>query len=188
MICLVCAHPDNTRLCGRCRQWLVPADDRCLRGGILVRSAWAHSGPARVLVHRLKYAGIRAAAGVLAERMADVMAEGATALVPVRRVRVRAWRYGIDPAWELAGALGALLGMPVVDVLVPPLWAPPHAGAGRDRRSKGWFGIRSRQGGGRLVLVDDVVTTGATLLAAQAAVGAPGMSGITATAAGRVVV
>ncbi len=94
----------------RCGAGFAPGGERRLAGGVLVRSAFAHRGTARLLVHRLKYGGHGAAAAVLADAMAGCVPEGAGALVPVPRARLRRWRYGVDPAVELARALGRVLG------------------------------------------------------------------------------
>jgi predicted amidophosphoribosyltransferase len=139
------------------------------------------------LVHRLKYQGIRQAAGLLAERMAEVMEGIDGTLIPVRRVPLRTWKYGVDPGRELAGAVAALTGLPLADTLRAPTWARARAGVRRELRTE----IRFRSGpvpGGPLVLVDDVLTTGATLRAARQVVGESAIYGVTATSAGRVVV
>ncbi|MFZ0492791.1 MAG: ComF family protein, partial [Acidimicrobiia bacterium] len=143
----------------------------------------AHEGPARVLVRRLKYEGIRAAAGPLADAMARRVPDPGGIVVPIPRVPLRAWRYGIDPAKELARAYAALVDAPVVDALAPLLWAPRHAGRGRGDRAPVRFRVRLAVHG-PVVLVDDVVTTGLTLGAASASAGA--VRAIAATGAGRV--
>jgi predicted amidophosphoribosyltransferase len=154
---------------------------------LLVGSGFVHDGPARLLVHRLKYQGIRQAAGPLAERMASLLDDIDGTLVPVRRVVLRTWKYGVDPAQELTCALAAITGLALADILLRPLWAPGHAGAGRESRTAIRFGARPVPLG-PLILVDDVLTTGATLRAARRAVGESAMYGVTATSAGRVVV
>ena len=186
MVCLVCSRAGAGRLCGKCRHRLVPAGWRRVPGGLLVGSGFSHDGPARVLVHRLKYQGIRQAAGLLAERMAEVLDGTAGTLVPVRRVVLRTWKFGVDPGRELTHALAALTGLPIADVLRRPLWAPGHAGVGRESRTAIRFGARPVPFG-TLILVDDVLTTGATLWAARQAAGQSAIYGVTATSAGRVV-
>lgn len=187
MLCLVCVRAGGGSLCRRCRGQLIPGGLRRIPGGLLVGSGFVHAGPARVLVHRLKYQGIRQAADLLAERMAELVAGTDGTLVPVRRVLWRTWKYGVDPGRELAGALAAITGLGLADVLQVPPWAPVHAGVRRERRRAVRFGSRPVPPG-PLILVDDVLTTGATLWAARQAAGESAIYGVTATSAGRVVV
>lgn len=149
----------------------------------MIRAGFLHQGAARHLVHVLKYRGIVAAAHVLARAMSPEVSADAV-LVPVPRVTWRRLRYGVDPALELAGALAHVTGAPVAKLLTPPLWGRPRAGhehgSAPDFRAR-WSHDLSRMGTG-FVLVDDVITSGATLQAAARALG--GCDGaITATSA-----
>jgi len=129
-------------------------------------AAFEHSGPARVLVHRLKYEGIRAAGKVLGVGMAGRIRFPVDAVTYVPRVPVRRWRYGIDQSLELARVVAAELGVPVVTALHPGWWSPASAGARAADRRAPTFTVRARELDGdllRLVLVDDVLTTGSTL-------------------------
>ena len=187
MVCLVCSHFGRGPLCKWCRDRLIPGGSRRLPGGLLIQSGFMHAGPARVLVHRLKYQGIRQAAAPLAERMAETVDGIQGTLIPVRRAVLRTWKYGVDPGWELARALAAATGLGLVPVVEPPLWASARAGMKRDMRTSIRFRARHVPAG-PLILVDDVLTTGVTLEAARKAVGESAMYGVTATLAGRVVV
>lgn len=150
---------------------------------LVVRGAFVHAGLAKRLVHDLKYRALTRPAAALAPAMAANLPAGATALVPVPRSIVRRLQMGIDPGLELALAVGGLTGLPVSRALAPPLWQARHAGKGRDRRTPVRFAARRSARSGA-VIVDDVLTTGATLVAAHRALG-PGVVGaITATSAG----
>jgi predicted amidophosphoribosyltransferase len=159
---------------------LEPVGSRRLPGGTVVRSAGRHAGAARRLVHLLKYRGHVGVARVLAGAMADLMDPRARVLVPVPRTLVRLWRYGIDPAAELAEALGALTELPVMRALWRPLWWPPRAGPAPQLRGEPRFRLRRPVVGA--VLIDDVVTNGRTLGAAAEALGGA-VSAVTATSA-----
>jgi predicted amidophosphoribosyltransferase len=183
MVCLVCCAPTRAALCRRCSSQLRPGTDRQIGSRLPVHVALAHEGPARVLVRRLKYEAVRAAAGPLADAMARRVPDPGGIVVPIPRVPLRAWRYGIDPAKELARAYAARVGATVVEVLTPVLWAPRHAGRARRDRSPVHFRVRGGTDG-PVVLVDDVVTTGQTLQAASEP--ARAVRAIAATGAGRV--
>lgn len=148
--------------------------------GLVVRAGSVHSGAARRLVHVLKYRGVPAAAAILAEPMTAFVDDDAV-LVPVPRVVWRAVRYGIDPALELAVAVGLLTGRPVARLLRAPFWGRARAGgvhgAAPRFRETGGHGLDAP-----LLLVDDVVTSGATMTSAARRL--PGVVGaIAATSA-----
>jgi predicted amidophosphoribosyltransferase len=126
-----------------------------------------HRGAARALVHHLKYGGLSAAAEVLALPMERVIPPDAESLVPVPRVLLRMWRYGIDPSAALCGALSRRTGLPVARVLARPVWWAGRAGpAGSARGDPVFRALRAVPPGA--VLIDDVITTGSTLGAAAA--------------------
>ena len=158
---------------------LRPASPRVV-DGYIVRPAFLHEGPARDLVHALKYRGIRQAARILATAMAPLLPPDATCLVPIPRVLGRRLRLGIDPGVEIARALGAMTGLEVVLLLDAPLASMRHAGRAQADRTRPSFSSRGRPPDGAVV-VDDVVTTGSTLEAAFRQFPAVGLSGATAT-------
>jgi len=149
---------------------LTPAPDTLLPAGLRVIGAFIHVGPARRLVHSLKYRGVTAAAEPFASALAKRIPTSTTALVPVPRAAGRSIRYGIDPAAELAAAVSRRTGIPVVAALRAPLWWRRHAGAGRGDRAPIRFSQRVPILPGA-ALIDDVVTTGATAAAASDALG-----------------
>lgn len=167
-------------ICKRCLATLAPASD-LLAGQVLVRTAFVHEGAARQLVHRLKYEAVAGVAGRLARAMLPLLPDDATALIPLPRVLLRCRRYGIDPAVELAAAMGASCRLPVVKALRPGAWRRRRAGpVGEQRRGVPVFSIGRTVPAGA-VLVDDVVTTGSTIRAAAAVSGVT--RAVTATAA-----
>lgn len=194
MWCTACgvAIPGSNDLCRSCAASLRSAPDRILTGSsstVLVRSVFHHDATARRLVHLMKYQASTRVVELLADRMmALISGDRDVALVPIPRVWTRKWRYGIDQSAMLSTSLSQRGSWPVLDVLRPPIWVNGHAGQGRVSRQRVRFGVRSVPNGTRvrpltLVLVDDVVTTGSTLLSAADALVAAGWSQVCAVTA-----
>lgn len=168
--------------CRRCAARLRRAGPALLPGGLRTASAFRHQGPARRAVHILKYRGVDAAAAQLAGHLAELLPPGASALVPVPRPAVRRLAYGTDPGPLLARALGREVGLPVAEVLR----ASPLRRSQVRRRSR--CGARFRLAAPfpeRAVLVDDVLTSGATLQSAFLAGGGKASGAVTVTRAPR---
>jgi ComF family protein len=140
-----------------------------------VRTVFAYRGTARRLVHRLKFDARSDGLEVLAPALAAAVAElPVDAVVPVPRHWRRIRSQGTDPVHALAHALARRTGLPVFTrVLVRTRAVPPQTGldlAQRTRNVRGSF--RARPGalrGLRVLLLDDVATTGATLAEAERA-------------------
>lgn len=165
MVCLCCHRLTPGRVCPKCAGTIDPAPDRLLRGGLRVVGAFAHEGAAKSLLHHLKYRGVVAIAEVVADLLESRLP--VLPLVPVPRTLSRRIKYGIDPARVIASSLARRLGVPVLDALAPPIHSPRRAG--RDHgRPVGPYRLR-HEPPGAVILVDDVVTTGATAIAATMA-------------------
>ncbi len=168
MLCQTCHRAGSTWIvCDLCRRSLRSASNRILPGGVPVIIAFEHAGPARVLAHHLKYRGLVGYARLVAATLAGEVPPGP--LVPVPRSLSRRLRYGTDPALLLATLLSRETGSPVYRLLRAPLHTPRRAG-GDHRREVTIPGLRKRTLES-VVLVDDVMTTGATLEAAVFAIG-----------------
>lgn len=165
-------------MCDRCAADLRPAPERYLAGAGVVRPAFVHQGVARILVHHLKYRGVVAAGRFLAYAMAPLVPPDAV-IVPVPRLRWRVLRYGVDPALELAVAVSRLTGQPMARLLRAPLMG--RARAGRAHGTAPAFRPRAAPSI-PIVLIDDVVTSGATLTAAASVLGGV-IAAVTATGA-----
>lgn len=167
MLCPACHVPTRSFLCARCRSELRPAPERILPGGLRLVAAFRHEGVARELVHCLKYRGLTRFADLVVAEVADRVP--ALPVVPVPRAWSRQLRYGIDPAREIASRLARALEMPLWDLLDPPVHSRRRAG-GDHHRTPGRLRLRAAPDG-PFLLVDDVVTTGATVLAARKSLG-----------------
>jgi predicted amidophosphoribosyltransferase len=161
--------------CGAPSAWPV---DRCLEcsGRRLAfasaRAAVAYHGPVRPLVAAWKERGQRALAAEAADVIANTLDRpGVDALAFVPPDGDRSVKRGHHPAERLAGELGARWELPVLSLLARTRAARPQRGltlAERRRNVAGAFLAGSRVPG-RVGLVDDVYTTGATASAASSA-------------------
>ena len=164
-LCAGCNQPGST-LCNRCRFSLASASTRVSDTGIA--AALPFEGVARQVVHGLKYRNRRAVARQLARLMVGRVRVGKVDVVtwaPTSAARAR--QRGYDQAELLARAVAAELGVPCRRLLYRRHGAP-QAGHTRAERLHGpSFRARSGRQHLRVLLVDDVVTTGATLSAAR---------------------
>jgi ComF family protein len=156
-----------------------------------MRAIGDYEGALRAIVHALKYGGRRSLAAPLAERIrhecADALIE-ADVLVPVPLHRRRRRARGFNQAEELARGLGLPVGGALKRVR-PTASQTGLPAAQRHRNVREAFRLRWRASvrGLRVVLVDDVCTTGATLEACARVLREAGAADVRAVTAARVV-
>jgi ComF family protein len=174
--------------CLPCRDWPAAVDR--------ARAAYLLGGPAADLVHALKYEGWSELADFMAGRMAralDPVPASAAVVVPVpttaRRMRAR----GYNQAQLLARSVAELLGLPRSDALARASGRRSQttlAPSERRRNIRGAFvptEEAQRVVGRDVVLVDDVLTTGATAGEAASVLSARGAATVTVLAFARAV-
>ena len=189
--CHRCGHPTGGRACAWCALW--PPHVRAVRS-----VAWMPGGVAGRLVHALKYEGWWRIGDAMADRMArlawpeDVRRERA-ALVPVPLAAARLRERGYNQSAVLARGLAAHWQCAVWDdVLQRARATSAQARLTREERLGNVAGAflaraeaRSRLRGRHVVLVDDVVTTAATLVACADALVAGGARIVSCVTFGR---
>jgi predicted amidophosphoribosyltransferase len=159
-----------------------PAGATAVYGLNAVWSATAYDGAAQRLVAALKFDGRLALAEVAAAAVATTvprdLVEGA--LIPVPAAPARQRRRGFDPAESIAAALAGRLGLRVVPCLRRSS-SPRQVGRPRADRLADPPRVRAR---GLVppscVVVDDVLTTGATLSACARALRGAGAERVVA--------
>ncbi|TYT26417.1 ComF family protein [Luteimonas viscosa] len=171
--------------CGACQRRPSPLQQ--------AHAAFVYGAPLDRLLPRFKFHRDLAAGRLLADAMATCFATlprpGALLPVPLHAGRLR--RRGYDQALELARPLARTLRLPLLDgALVRTRATAPQSeldAASRRRNLRGAFAVR---GGARLpahvALVDDVMTTGATLHAAAFALRRAGVARVDAWVCARV--
>ena len=173
--CVLCRR-GRAPLCGSCGSDLRPPPSTRVRGVGPVPALFAYEGAGARIVQALKFRDGRRLVGPLADGLCALVPSGPPPVVswiPTTAARRRG--RGFDQSELLARALARRLGLPCRPVL-RRLGGPSQTGRNRVERADN-VGFRPvGQPSGRLVLVDDVCTTGATIRAAAATLGARGGS------------
>jgi ComF family protein len=166
--CVACRMPfvnrfplDETGRCAMCRLGL--------RGFDAVYSYGSYEGSLRELIHLFKYGGVRPLAGTFGRLMAQALPRETTfdVIVPMPLHWFKKWQRGFNQSDDLAREIGKKWNVPVRNVIRRKKSTRPQAGltnAKRRANVSGAFRVpRGRSlAGMRVLLVDDVVTTGAT--------------------------
>ena len=176
--CRLCASPNTLSPCRWCRESPLSVDG--------VRAPFLMEGAVRESIFSLKYRGVRAAAPELGRLLAQYAAGHAVpgeVIVPVplhpRRLRAR----GYNQSELLARELSKLTGLPQANNLLTRFKdAPPQVeAAARSQRQTNVDGSFEAAGdvtGLKVILIDDVVTTGSTMSACAAPLKAAGAASV----------
>jgi ComF family protein len=184
IICSACAAQMPT-IAGACPHCALACPDSLVCGACLARpppldaavAAWRYAFPADRLLHAFKYGGRLALAEPLAHALASAVRARASALpdclvaMPLspRRQRER----GFNHAHEIARRLSARLRVPQAGDVRRVRDTAPQAGLTlreRTRNVRDAFVAGATLAGRRVAIVDDVMTTGATVHAAAIAI------------------
>ena len=199
MVCFLCGMPTHgDALCRDCQAELDTTRlHETARPDVFMEatcSAWYHEGAARKLVHRLKYDAVADAAEVLAVGMAEAARANAYPMdavvtsVPMPEKRQRA--RGIDHGRTLAEAVAAALSLRYEPLMTRTGKAHTQRGLSRAQRLRNLTNAFAAAplDGMKVMLIDAVLTTGATSHACARTLKEAGASGVwvlTATKARR---
>jgi len=189
--CERCGHPLDGYSCRWCS--LLPAFVRCARS-----YCWIGAGTGKEIVHALKYEGWTRVAEGMADRMSrislpDDVARERTALVPVPLSRSRRRERGFNQSEIIAAHLAIRWRIPVWDdalARVASSRSQTELTPGeRLSNVAGAFAVPvealAKLRGAHVILIDDVITTGATLRACANALFASGSRTISYMTFGR---
>jgi ComF family protein len=164
-VCPQCGKPQiDSMLCSNCIDWKADID--------AIRSPFRFEGVIRKAVHEFKYRNLRAIAGQLAHFLGDYLTENPIpyeVLVPVPLHQKRLKERGYNQSALLAKELSELTGLPVNETcLVRNVYNVPQAKTGNvEERRQNVIGIFSVVNDDllekKVLLIDDVTTSGATL-------------------------
>jgi ComF family protein len=176
-------------LCGTCRDGFEPASSEQHRfmaadpgvvigdALVLALAAFSHGGQLRKALERLKYAGAGRVAAPLAEAALPTLRQlltvsGPAILVPVPIHPTRLRQRGYNQAALIATALGSATGLPVRELLVRARDTTKQHRldrAARLRNLQDAFKTATAQPRACVIVVDDILTTSATLEACAGA-------------------
>jgi len=146
------------------------------RGFDAAYSYGGYEGPLRDLVHLFKYRRVRSLEKPLGRMVALALPreEQVDLIIPVPMHWWRKWNRGFNQAELLARVVARRTGIPAARVLKRGRRTPAQAGLSLAQRRDNLTGafrvpVRKRVEGRRVLLVDDVLTTGATASACAAA-------------------
>jgi competence protein ComFC len=190
--CVSCRTPflnqfplDDQGRCALCRSGL--------RGFDAAYCFGSYEGLLREWIHLYKYSRIKPLARPLGRLLAEAVPgeEKFDAIVPVPLHWLRRWHRGFNQSEILARSLGRQLGVPLVFALRRTRSTQAQAGLSNTARRQNVaqaFRSRSRHlvAGKRVLLVDDVMTTGSTAAACARTLKQAGAARVTLVTVARV--
>lgn len=158
--CTVCALPIAIGArCGQCLQRPPRFDG--------VAAVFAYRFPVDALIHAYKYGGRLALARILGEALAQAVAHDVDAIIPMPLAPGKLAERGFNQALEIARVVAARTGIPLLPYACRKVVeTPSQAALPWDQRAKNVrraFVCDADLRGKRIAVVDDVLTTGATL-------------------------
>lgn len=176
---------DEYSRCGLCRTGA--------RGFDAAYCFGSYEGTLRELIHLFKYGRMKPLGKTLAAHLAGALPRDKTfdAVVPMPLHWRREWQRGFNQSALLARATARRCGLPMVNAVRRTRATATQAGLSNARRREnvaGAFRVKkaARVEGRRILLIDDVMTTGATASACALALKRAGAKSVTLLALARV--
>lgn len=155
------ADPDDrSPLCSEC--------DGVERSRDRTWSLGPYEGPLRIVHHGFKFEGLQGLAGMMAARItARIPKPIDGCLVPIPVFPAKGRERGYNPAFDLAMGISSIWRLPVRKLLKKTRNTPAQMSLSQKERAKNTQGafatLLCEKVPSKVVLVDDVLTTGATL-------------------------
>lgn len=173
-------RPNPKPWCIRCGRSVETAGERCSDCRTIRRdftraySAHLYEGVIKECVHLIKYRGKEGLSRVLSRFMIDFVnanpetVDAVDAIVPVPLSATKLRERGYNQSELLAQGLSRAFNLPLIPALVKTRSAKAQSGLKKDERMRnvrGAFGVRhgAPVRGKKILIVDDVFTTGSTL-------------------------
>ena len=192
-VCIICQSPltpDETYICSNCQNefdaFLLPNESttdmltslqNCFPNQTVISDALSlyrfyKQGKLQSLVHAIKYDGFSRIAVEQGRRLGEViLRERPNAkfdfIVPMPLHKLRKIERGYNQAERLATGVSEIVGAPVSELAQRTRYTSTQTGfslEGRKRNIKNAFQCPSKLNGEHLLLIDDVFTTGSTML------------------------
>jgi len=198
--CLSCAELLQTGeldLCARCERTIERAKVETLTRGplseIVALFIFEEHSPSRVLLHTLKYGAMPSLGTRLGRALGELVVERgirADLVIPVPLSRRKKRERGFNQAARVGGGVSAATGIPMAEDLVQRIRDTASqttlSAEARSQNVRGAFavspaGVKTLDGTSCL-LIDDVVTTGATVLECASVMRSAGASRVIACA------
>jgi predicted amidophosphoribosyltransferase len=182
--CFGC-HQLGPSICSSCRSNWHPHYYKTKFDSLTVHSALLYTPTASKIILAAKESGLKGADELLINAITHVLAKAVPdntlfRLVPVPSSKASQRRRGRSFIVDLVSQISQRTGIPMIDCLQLSRRVLDQSGLHRDERASnvaGAFTLSSRARG-ELILVDDVVTTGATLREAARAVNSQGFQAV----------
>jgi competence protein ComFC len=176
---------DEQGFCWYCRAGMIQFDAAYCFG--------SYDGPLRELIHLFKYGGVKTLAGPLSQLLLQLLPLGERfdmVMAMPMHWRKR-WLRGFNQADLLAKPVAKRIGVPLCHNLRRNRYTPAQASLSEAQRRQNplhTFAVRKSEQirGKRVLLIDDVFTTGATVRAAAAALKAAGAAHVSVLTLARV--